>query len=279
MLTLPQIKFVLALTLCIGIASALIATSEVHRTSASRIGQNDERQLENRIPKHVPLTVKIRKEKEKAFQDLNNDLWARELELEVTNTGDKPIYEFYLMLVTELKWENGDSVLFPIHYGRAELGDYTVKARVDDVALKPRESVVLKLHPGLVSGWEKTRPKQNLPNPKRIRVIFQILSFGDGTGYIGEDGTAVPRKIDPDTNSRNCAPPQRSGPNARDSLIALAPHIELNAQNALPAVFLPVNFFAASSAQPALSETAVVTDPWLPVWMYFSQTSPRTGLL
>jgi hypothetical protein len=211
MLTLPQIKFVLALTLCIGIATALIATSEVHRTAASSSGQDNERQIDNRIPKHVPLTIKIRKEKEKAFKDLNNDFWARELELEITNTGDKPIYEFYLMLVTELRWENGDSVLFPIHYGRVELGDYTVKARADDVPLKAHESVVLKLHPGLVSGWEKTRPKQNLPNPKRIRVLLQILSFGDGTGYIGEDGTAVPRKIDP-SNSRNCEPTQRSGP-------------------------------------------------------------------
>ena len=47
MLTLPHIKFVLALTLCVGIATALIATSKVNRTSASVIGQGDERQLTN----------------------------------------------------------------------------------------------------------------------------------------------------------------------------------------------------------------------------------------
>jgi len=120
MLTLPQIKFVLALALCIGIATALVATSKMHKTAASSIGQDDERELENLIPKHVPLAIKVRKEKEPGFKDLNNEAWARDFELEVTNTGDKPIYAFYLMLVTELKWANGDRVVFPIYYGRTE---------------------------------------------------------------------------------------------------------------------------------------------------------------
>jgi hypothetical protein len=265
MLTLPQIKFVLALTLCVGIATALIATSRVDGTSASVIGQDEERQLENLIPKHVPLAIKVRKEKEPGFKDVNNEKWARDFELEVTNTGVKPIYQFYLMLVTELKWQNGDRVLFPIHYGRVELGDYTVKARADDVPLRPHESAMLKIHPGLVLGWEKTRPKQNLPNPKRLRVVFQILSFGDGTGYIGEDGTAVPRKIDPQSDSRNCAPTQRSGPKIRDWLFQeTRPRIDLFRENSLPAIFLPVNFFTASSLPSALTEPAVVTDPCCP---------------
>src|SRR5689334_18813693 len=57
--------------------------------------QENERQLEDQIPKHIPIKIKIKKEKEAGFKDLNNERWAREFELEVTNTGTKPIYAFY----------------------------------------------------------------------------------------------------------------------------------------------------------------------------------------
>lgn len=53
-----------------------------------------ERQVENTIPKHVPLDVKLTKAKEKNWKDLKNENWARDFEVEVTNTEDKPIYTF-----------------------------------------------------------------------------------------------------------------------------------------------------------------------------------------
>src|SRR5450432_4703168 len=58
-----------------------------------------ERVLEDLIPKHVPIKVKIKKEKEQSFKDLKNEKWAREFELELTNTGGKAIYSLSLMLV------------------------------------------------------------------------------------------------------------------------------------------------------------------------------------
>lgn len=57
-----------------------------------------ERQIENTVPKHVPLDIKVTKEKEKNWKDLKNENWAQDFELEITNTGDKPIYTFYLMV-------------------------------------------------------------------------------------------------------------------------------------------------------------------------------------
>ena len=47
----------------------------------------EERELEDKIPKHLPIKVKIKKEKEKAFKDLKNEKWLRDFELEITNTG------------------------------------------------------------------------------------------------------------------------------------------------------------------------------------------------
>lgn len=52
--------------------------------------EEDGRKLEDEIPKHIPLKIKIKKEKEKEFKDLKNEKWARDFELEVTNTGRRP---------------------------------------------------------------------------------------------------------------------------------------------------------------------------------------------
>src|SRR2546422_10189681 len=62
----------------------------------------EERVLENTISKNVPIKVKIKKEKEESFKDLKNEKWVRELEVEVTNTGDRPIYYLDMFLRTNV---------------------------------------------------------------------------------------------------------------------------------------------------------------------------------
>src|SRR5215210_7647801 len=82
----------------------------------------EERELEDRIPKHLPIKVKIKKEKEKAFKDLKNEKWLRDFELEITNTGDKPIYSLSLALdLPEVTAPDGLGIAFSVHYGRSQL--------------------------------------------------------------------------------------------------------------------------------------------------------------
>ena len=116
-------------------------------------------------------------------------------ELEVTNTGDKPIYEFYLLLVLDIKDVSGQNVLAPVYFGRTELGDIRVKATPDDVPVKPGESVILRIHPGQLDAWDIVKHKENWELPRRIRVKFQFLNFGDGSGYSGSDGGVLPRRV------------------------------------------------------------------------------------
>jgi hypothetical protein len=89
-------------------------------TSSIARGQG-ERVFENTIPKDVPIKIKIKKEKEESFKDLKNEKWLSEFELELTNTGDKPIYFLYLTLVTDVR-VGAARLVFPQVYGRAELG-------------------------------------------------------------------------------------------------------------------------------------------------------------
>jgi hypothetical protein len=168
----------------------------------------EERQFEDKIPPHVPIKIKIKAAKEKAFKDLNNENWAHDFELEVTNTGNKPIYQFYLLLTTDVKAAAGFRIVAPVYYGRKELGTISTLATPDDIPLKAGESVILKIHPGQLEAWDYMRRTENRPHPKKIQVKFEGLNFGDGTGYGGESGIALPRKLPEQSNLSHCAPPQ-----------------------------------------------------------------------
>jgi len=159
----------------------------------------EERELEITIPKHLPIKVKMKEEKEKAFKDLKNEKWMRDFELEITNTGDKPIYFLSLMITLPeiiAPFQIGpdvNKVGFSIHYGRGQLIDIETKPWPDDIPLKPGETYVYSISDLVVEGWERFRREENSPDAKKLILDFQALSFGDGTGFIGNHGMAVPQ--------------------------------------------------------------------------------------
>lgn len=204
--------------------------------------QEDERQLEDKIPKHVPIKIKINKEKEAGFKDLKNEKWAREFELEVTNTGTKPIYSLYFHVMTDVKAAAGFQIMFPLYYGsRDELGDITTKADPTDVPIKPGETVSLKIHPSMLDAWDYKRKSENRPLPKHLEVKLQFLSFGDGTGFVGSGATPLPRTIPEGEGSAACLPLSRSDVFGWDKAPPGSPLWKMLSFN-LPATIWPVNF-------------------------------------
>ena len=153
-------------------------------TSSSAAFQ--ERIFENKIPAHIPIKIKIKKEKEQSFKDLKNEKWLREFELELTNTGDRPIYYLDITMDTEVKYEgSGPEIVFPLRYGRAELGDIVTKATSDDVPIKRGETIILQAQS--VEAWETGVRENRWPEATKFKAEIQILSFGDGTGYFGTE--------------------------------------------------------------------------------------------
>jgi len=153
------------------------------------------RLFENRVPEHLPIKVKIKREKEKRFRDLNNDSWPYDLELEVMNISDKPIYHlFFVVELPEVKIANGIQV-FNVVYGRVELGDLNNRPTADDVPISPGETKVLTIEDVLLRGWDDARARGLVP-PRihGVRVIFQNLSFGDGTDFFGTTGAPRPKR-------------------------------------------------------------------------------------
>ena len=157
----------------------------------------EEREIQDEIPKHVPIKVKIRSEKEKAFKDLKNEKWLRDLELEVTNTSDKPIYflEFWVVL-PEVISENGMNVGIPLRYGRSEFIDFKTLALPDDIPIQPGEKYIYKVPEKDQRGWEWHKARENRPDPTKIQIKFVQLSFGDGSGFNGIGAKAYPYKKD-----------------------------------------------------------------------------------
>lgn len=194
---------ILAALLVVTVIGVLMTAS--YLTSSSAAVQ--ERIFENKIPAHIPIKIKIKKEKEQSFKDLKNEKWLREFELEVTNTGDKPIYYLEIVLHTGVKFdESSPEIVFPLHYGRPELGDIVTKATSDDVPIKPRETIILTTRQA--TAWEMGRRQNRWPDATKLEAETQVLSFGDGTGYWGNELYPPPGRRKAAVNDKLLQPPK-----------------------------------------------------------------------
>ena len=176
----------LAITLAAALSLSVVAVLIIAPRVSSISAAVQERSFENKIPAHIPIKIKIKKEKEQSFKDLKNEKWLREFELEVTNTGDRPIYYLEIVMDTDVKFEgSGPEIVFPLHYGRAELGDIVTKATSDDVPIKPGETITLTTKQA--TAWEMGRRQNRWTEATKLKAEIQVLSFGDGTGYWGNE--------------------------------------------------------------------------------------------
>ena len=154
---------------------------------------SEERVIDNLVPKHVPIKIKIKEDKERALKDMNNDRWTSDLELEVTNTSDKPIYLLELWVeMPEIISENGHRVGFTLRYGRAAFVDFDAHPIPDDKPIEPKETYVFKIEEKYQQSWAAYKAKNHKADPKRIEITFTQLSFGDGSGFNGSDAKPYP---------------------------------------------------------------------------------------
>jgi hypothetical protein len=162
-------------------------------TESTNAQSSEDRVIENLIPEHVPIKVKIKEGKERALKDIKNARWVHDFELEVTNASNKPIYLLELwVIMPEIKSENGDNIGFTLRYGRAEFINFDARMTPDDVPIQPNESHVFKIEEEFQNGWEAYKTREHKPDPKKIEISFTQLSFGDGSGFNGSDAKPYP---------------------------------------------------------------------------------------
>jgi hypothetical protein len=263
----------LFLFIIIFIACVLLLTGMFTLSGAQ---STEERELEDRIPKHLPIKIKIKKEKEKEFKDLKNEKWVRGLQLEVTNVGDRPIYLLrFLVVLPEVTDETGYNVGFILHYGRIQLGALETKAGPDDVPIKPGETHVFKVGEGQVLGWESYARKHDKLQPKKIVLKFQMLSFGDGTGFQDNTGSAFPPAQSRTAGVGRCEPESNKRGRKELELQHAPPDIrtETRSIDILPASFLPVKFLSPKLPKAVSSKSSQQTQPCCPGFGCFRSKS------
>jgi hypothetical protein len=158
----------------------------------------------------VPIKIKLKAEKEKAFKDLKNEKWHRNFELEVTNTSDKPIYFLELWVVLpEVITENGLVVGVPLRYGRIEFIHFDTAPLPSDVPIPAGATHTFTIPESFQKGWEFHKQREGRPDPTKLHIKFVQLSFGDGSGFNGTDAKPYPYKRE-QSSSGPCrgAPPK-----------------------------------------------------------------------
>jgi hypothetical protein len=162
---------------------------------APSLAQNDEkREIEDKIPKHLPLKVKLKQEKEDKIKNFKNDEWLFDFELEVTNTSDKPIYFLSIYLLFPEFVVNGGTKGIPLRYGRMDFLKSATRPLPEDVPIKPGETYTFKIPDQDLQAWANRKAAGVARNPRKLRFIFSHLSFGDGIGFGGTTGPPYPNK-------------------------------------------------------------------------------------
>lgn len=180
--------------------AALLAIGNLPAGSAQA---PEERKVNVHTYNRMPLMVK-------EIRNLNKkDDWFRDLEIEVKNISPRPIY----FIALGLEFPNIPSSTptqplpdgnmytqaktgFSVRYGDSRLMDVRVLAGPDDVPIKPGESHVLRIPEGYMKGIEWMNNTGNLPPDawQQIELSFDIISFGDGTGYWGNQRVVFSKK-------------------------------------------------------------------------------------
>jgi hypothetical protein len=185
---------ILLLLLC-SLAAAFGLASGVAQTP-----EKEEREVEDKIPKRLPIKVKVKNEQ--SLKDSKNKKWASELEVEVTNTGDKPIYFVNVEIEMRDVVIEGDVLVLFASYGRGRLAVPETPVEEGDTPLMPGETATLKVPESQAKAFEQGRDdEKKWGDSKKIRLEVQIINFGDGTFMLGRDG--VLRNARPRTRSSN----------------------------------------------------------------------------
>lgn len=237
---------VLLLSACLIIGGEVGSAAIKSKSQESiNVAPGKEKKLENRIPQHLPIRVKVR--------NLDRRKWVHELEVQVTNLSDKPIYYLDLhVILPETESPQAPKIGFPLRYGRIAFVKFTTPVEPGDEPIQPGRTHIFKISEMHAKGWDHLRVNDSRPEPRRIQLLFQVLNYGDGTGYADASGTPIDihKSVGVNRACATCAPsPNRTSA----SVMELAP-------SSFPTSFLPVKFSASETIRSLPSKVVPIRD-------------------
>jgi hypothetical protein len=238
---------------------SLVAVCGVGIASNTAQSQQEERKFEDMTSDHVPIKVKLKNEQ--TFKKMSNKEWARELEIEVKNTGNKPIYFMYMNIIMREMLSNDYPLAFQLSYGRKDLVRFTTPIEPEDVPIRPGESVTLKVSESQAKAYEEFRDREKKIDSKKIEFDLQLINFGDGTGLRSPKGHPIP---DPAIKQSLSAPRRKQGSDADPPLFGRSMpdssgKLLESFYSSVPASFSRVNFYPPEEV-PAIGTASVTRD-------------------
>lgn len=166
----------------------LVVFSLIFLNCISINAQNDEQKIINKIPKNLPIKVEI------VNGDAENLL--SEVRIKVTNTGGKPIYflDFYILTSEDFLSPDGLKYAFTLTYGRKALITFSELANDEDKPLLKGESYEFKVSDNEVRNFSEYLQQSLRSKPEKYTLNFQLLNYGDGTGFWGSKGSTFSTK-------------------------------------------------------------------------------------
>jgi hypothetical protein len=150
--------------------------------------ENKDDRIINKVPKHLPIKVEI------TFGENKSTLAGTKIK--ITNTGEKPIYYVKLMFITPKDFPKiqNSRLGFPttLKCGTPRLGDFTRIAAESEVPVKTGESCNFEITEKDVKLFKRMLSEHDISEEPRFELIFQLLSFGDKTGFMGAGGNPIP---------------------------------------------------------------------------------------
>ncbi len=204
------------------------------------------RSIDSKVPAHVPLEIKIKPAKVEKIKDPNNKNWFRDLEIEIINTSERPIYYFNLFVeMKDVTNDTGATLMLPIIFGRAELVDLNVKPLPEDIPLLRNHTYTYVVSDNKGKAWEAWLKRNKKNDAMVLEITFNHLNFGDGTGLTSSSAIPIPVKQSPEDLARCLG---KSPPAVADNW-SKKPEIfsSLYASNLKPAASVPVNFSPADA--------------------------------
>ncbi len=144
----------------------------------------DSSSAESGLPQGRKMTVKGLKDmpiEVRAVKNLEADNWIEALQIEIKNTGQKPIYCISAHLSFPDTKQGNMEVGVPLDFGNMDNMDLRRLAPVDDPHLNPGEVNIWTIPEELRKGLDER--VKNLPNLYvKSELEVHLISFGDGTG-------------------------------------------------------------------------------------------------
>lgn len=159
--------------------------NEQDKPTAAEVATTEKNERKLRVLRMQRMPVAVT-----AIRNFQSETWYKDLEIEVKNVSDKPIY----FLIAQLTFPDDNSdrskiALLSLKFGLPKYFDISVVGNSLHPHLKPGETCVLSLHDYY---WDILRQREKR-FPERLKsfvMSFGRFSFGDKTGFTSEKGWA-----------------------------------------------------------------------------------------